>query len=158
AEVSPILAVTSPEKGCGKSRVLQLLGGLVPRPLLAANLTVAGVFRTIQKFHPTLLIDEADTFLPEREELRGVLNSGHCKAHAYVMRTDGDHPNPRIFSTFLPKAIAMIGQLPDTLRDRSIELRMRRRLPSEPIERLRADRESAEFGPLRRKAAKWAKD
>src|SRR5262245_38095521 len=158
AEVSPILAITSPEKRCGKSRVLQILGSLVPRPLLTANLTVAGVFRTIEEFHPTLLVDEADTFLAEREELRGILNSGHCRAHAYVLRTDGDRHRPRTFSTFGPKAIAMIGQLPDTLRDRAIELRMQRRLPSEPIERLRTDRISAEFEPLRRRAGRWVQD
>lgn len=72
--VSPILAAVSPVKRCGKTTLLHLLSTLVPRPLAAANITSAALFRAVEKYKPTLILDEADTFLPEREELRGVLN------------------------------------------------------------------------------------
>src|SRR5262249_47082183 len=97
----------------------------------------AAVFRSIEGFHPTLLIDEADTFLKENEELRGVLNSGHSQPTAYVVRCEGEDLEARIFSTWAAVAIACIGAIPDTLADRSIEIRLRRKGPGESVERLR---------------------
>jgi putative DNA primase/helicase len=51
----------------------------------------------------------------------------------------------------------LIGKLPDTLQDRSILIRMRRRLPSESIAQFRADR-TDDLKILARKAARWAND
>jgi putative DNA primase/helicase len=78
--------------------VLDLLSGLVPKPLQAANVTAAAVFRTIEAKRPTLLVDEADTFLAENEELRGVLNSGHTRNGSVirVVEHEGDF-EPRQF-------------------------------------------------------------
>ncbi len=157
AEVSPLLALTSPEKRCGKTTALHLLGSLVPRPLPASNVTAAALFRAVERWRPTLLVDEADTFLKDREELRGVLNSGHARASAVVVRTVGDEHEARTFSTWSPKAVAMIGDLPDTLADRSVVVPMRRRHPDEQVESLRLDRLS-ELEPLRRMAARWTSD
>lgn len=113
-EHSPRLAITSPEKGCGKTTTLDILGELVARPLPTSNATTSAIFRTIEKVMPTLLIDEADTFLKDNEELRGVLNAGHRRG-GQIIRTVGDDYEPRQFSTWTPAAIAMIGRLPDTL-------------------------------------------
>ena len=98
AEASPRLALTSPVPQCGKSRVLSILTLLVPRPAPASNWTPAVVFRVIERDLPTLLIDEADTFLDQRSDLRGILNSGHTRPTAFVMRADGDNYEPRSFS------------------------------------------------------------
>lgn len=155
AFISPILALTSPEKRCGKTQTLALLLSLVPRPLPATNVTSAVVFRTVEAYRPTLLVDEADTFLGEHPELRGILNSGHRRDMAYVPRTVGEDHEPRMFSTWAPKSIAMIGRLPGTLADRSIELRMRRRTAAETVEPLRADH-AGRLEPLRRRAWTWA--
>jgi hypothetical protein len=76
-DTSPRLAITSPEKGCGKTTALDVLSRLVSRPLPTANASASAIFRIIELQRPTLLIDEADTFLPDNEELRGILNSGH---------------------------------------------------------------------------------
>ena len=124
---SPFLCITSPTRRCGKTLLLIVLGALVPRRLLVSNVTPAMLFRAIEKFKPTLLIDEADTFIRENDELRGVLNSGHTRTTAIVIRAVGDDHDPRVFSTWCPKAIALIGKLPGTLADRSIEVPMRRR-------------------------------
>ena len=83
---SPRLAITSPEKGCGKTTALDVLRELVARPLPTSNVTVSAVFRTIEIANPTLLIDEADTFLKENEELRGILNSGTARARQSFAR------------------------------------------------------------------------
>ena len=69
-------------KAAGKTTALDVLRELVARPLPTSNVTVSAVFRTIEIANPTLLIDEADTFLKENEELRGILNSGHRKGSA----------------------------------------------------------------------------
>lgn len=156
-QLSPILAVTSPEKRCGKTTVLELVGALVPKPLLASNVTAPALFRTINEFHPTCLLDEADTFLPDREEMRGILNSGHRRSSARVVRTTGDQHSPRLLSTWCPKVIGCIGRLPDTLEDRAIEVRMRRRRRDEPLERMRVAK-LGELEPLRRMLARWALD
>ena len=50
AEVSPNLALTSPEKQCGKSTVLDMLHRLVPSPLPTANITPAAIFRAIDQY------------------------------------------------------------------------------------------------------------
>ena len=157
ATVSPLLGFVSPEKRCGKTTALALLSALVPRPLPASNISAAALFRAVEAFRPTLLVDEADTFLADRDELRGILNAGHTRATAYTVRCDGDEHEARIFSTWGPKAIALIGRLPDTLEDRAVVVSMRRRAPGEQIERLRLDR-LGELEPLRRQAARWAAD
>ena len=80
---------------------------------------------------PTLLIDEADSFLKDNEEMRGILNSGHTKTAAYVIRNvevGGEH-KPTRFSTWAPKAIATIRALADTLEDRSIVVTLQRKSP-----------------------------
>lgn len=154
--IAPILAITSPEKQCGKTTLLDILERLVPRPLLASNISPAVVFRAVEKFKTTLLIDEADTFLSGSDELRGVLNSGHRRG-GRTLRVVGDSHEPRAFATWSPKAIALIKALPPTLADRSIVISMRRRAPGEPIELLRLDRLEG-FEPLRRRAARFALD
>jgi len=155
SEVSPLLAITSPEKRCGKTTLLELATALVPRPMPAANVTPAVLFRAVEKYRPTLLADEMDSFIGRNDELRGILNSGHRRSLAYVLRSVGDDFEPRAFSTWCPKVVALIGKLPDTLADRSIPVRMRRKARAEKVERLRFDR-LGEFEPLRRQAWTWA--
>ena len=156
-EISPILAITSPEKGCGKSTALSLLSALVPRPLTSANITPSAVFRATDYFRPCLLLDEADTFLADSEGLRGILNSGHMRSQAYVTRVAGDDHQVCMYSTWTPKAIALIGGLPATLADRSVIIRMRRRSQGENIERLQLHRLS-DMEDLCSMAARWASD
>lgn len=157
AEISPLLAIVSPVQRCGKTTALILIGALVPRPLHAANVTPAATFRTIERFRPTFLVDEADSFLSGNDELRGVLNSGHVRRSAVIVRTVGEDFEARHFSTWCPKAIALIGRLPATLRDRSIEVAMRRRTREEKVERIRQDR-LEELGPIARRAWRWSRD
>jgi hypothetical protein len=99
--ISPRLAITSPEMQCGKTTLLSVLESLVPKPLKADNVTAAAVFRVVESARPTLLIDEADSFLKDNEELRGVLNSGH-RSNGQAIRLVGDDHEARVFSTFCP--------------------------------------------------------
>src|SRR5262249_5781759 len=154
--ITPRLAITSPEKQCGKTTLLDVLFRLVWRPLEASNTTTSPIFRTIEKARPTLLLDEGDTFLPESEELRGILNSGHRRGGS-VLRTVGNDFEPRQFGTYAACAIAMIGQLPGTLADRSISIELQRRLAGEVVEPFRFDR-TEHLDRLAGKAARWAAD
>jgi putative DNA primase/helicase len=158
-EISPFMVLVSPTKRCGKTSVLVLLQYLTPRSELASNITPSALFRYIEEARPTLLIDEADSFVKDNEELRGILNSGHTKTAAYVIRTvevAGDH-KPRRFSTWAPKAIATIRKLADTLEDRAIIVALQRKPPGAQVERLRR-RDNDEFAKLRSQAARWASD
>lgn len=153
---TPRLAITSPVMRCGKTLLLEILENLVCKALNVASITAAALFRAVERFRPTLLIDEADTFLGDKDDLRGVLNSGH-RRNGQVVRNVGEAHEPRAFSTFAPVAIAMIGRLPGTLADRSIPAEMRRKRPDERVARFRADRVQ-HLEELRSKAVRFALD
>jgi len=155
--IFPLLALLSAVKRSGKTTALAVASALVARPLPASNISTAAVFRIVERHHPTLLIDEADAFLKDNEELRGILNAGHTKATAYVVRLVGDDHEPVVFSVWGPKIIAGIGRLAGTLEDRSIIVPMRRRAPGEQVERLRLDRLD-ELEPLARRCRRFADD
>lgn len=154
--ITPRLAVVSAEKGSGKTTVLRLLEHLACKTLLAAHVTPAALFRTLAIAQPTLLIDEADTFMNGNSELRGIINSGHGN-DGRLIRNVGDDHEPRKFSTWGPVAIAAIGDLPDTIMDRALVIPMRRRRSDEPVERFRLDRTSA-LTPLARQCERLAQD
>jgi Protein of unknown function (DUF3631) len=158
-DISPFLVLVSPTKRCGKTSVLIILLYLTPRSELSSNISASALFRYIEEARPTLLIDEGDSFVKDNEELRGILNSGHTKAAAHVIRNvevNGEH-KPRRFSTWAPKAIATIRSLADTLEDRSIVVTLQRKPRAAAVARLRK-RDSDEFATLRRRAARWAAD
>ena len=158
AAISPLLSVTSPTPECGKSTLaVTLLGALVPRPLPTSNITPATLFRAVAKWSPTLLIDEADTFLGRSDELRGIINSGHTRAGGFTLRSVGDQHEPTIFPTWSPKCIACIGKLPPTLASRSIHIQLRRISPTESIAPLRGDR-LGHLGALQRRCWRWSRD
>jgi Protein of unknown function (DUF3631) len=158
-DISPFIVLVSPTKRCGKTSALIVLYYLTPRSELASNISASAVFRYVEDVRPTLLIDEADSFVKDNEEIRGILNSGHTKAAAHVIRNvevNGEH-KPRRFSTWAPKAIATIRALADTLEDRAIVVQLQRKPKAASVARLRK-RDSDEFAVLRRKAARWAAD
>jgi len=155
--IYPMINLTSPEKRCGKSTALALLKALTNKSVLASNISPAAIYRVTELCKPTLLIDEADTFLKDNDELRGVVNSGHLKDTAFVIKCDGDQNEPKIFSTWTPKALAFIGDLPDTIKDRSIVISMRRRLPGETVSKMPLNA-TDQFLDIRRKCKRWATD
>jgi putative DNA primase/helicase len=161
-DIMPILVIYSPEIRCGKSRLLALLLKLVRRPMPGVALTPATLYRAIEKWHPTLLIDEADGLLKDSKgndnvELRSVINAGHTRDFAFVPRCVGDNYEVQNFSTWAPKAIALIGRMPDSMMDRSIPIQMRRKTISETVARLR-ETPQAVFDELRSKIVRFVQD
>jgi Protein of unknown function (DUF3631) len=157
--ISPRLAITSPQKGCGKSTLIDWLTAVTLRPLKNDNISAATVYRVIEAAQPTLLIDEGDSFLGERDELRGILNSGHRKG-GNVLRVVGDGANAEVrqFATWAACAIALIGKLADTLHDRSIHIKLQRKRADERPKQLRLDRPDPDLVRLSRQCARWATD
>jgi 5S rRNA maturation endonuclease (ribonuclease M5) len=161
-ESTPRLAFLSPEPECGKTRALELLELLVPHPMLAVNATPAALFRAVgdQEHRPTLLFDEIDALFgpkaKEHEELRSLLNAGHRRSGtAYRCVGEGTKQQVQAFPAFAAVALGGIGDLPDTLRSRSIVIPMRRRAPGEVVVPFR-QREAAPVGArLRDGLARW---
>lgn len=99
-DVAPLAIINAPERECGKSLLLAVFAKLVARPLPAANATAAFLFRAVELWEPTLLIDEADTFVRDNEELKGLVNAGHTRDAAYVGRVVGDDHTPKLFKVW----------------------------------------------------------
>jgi hypothetical protein len=133
----PYLALTSPVKRCGKTRLMEVLELLAANARRIVNISEAALFRLIEQASVTLLLDEAEALAgrSERAEaIRALLNSGNRKGSS-VPRCVGKSHEVKEFSVFCPKVLAGIGGCPDTIRDRSILLPMQRRKPSEAVER-----------------------
>lgn len=135
-EISPRLAIISPEKQCGKTTLLTILEALCWNTMTTSNASAASLFRTIEKVQPTFLIDEADTFISQNEALRGIINAGF-RPNTPILRTDGDRHETQSYNVFSACAIACIGKLPDTIMDRSIIVILKRKMPFEKRAHLR---------------------
>jgi putative DNA primase/helicase len=138
---TPRLNITSPDKGCGKTTLLDVISCFVLRPLAAESMTAPTLFRAIEKHKPTLLADEVNNSLADKQELLAVLNAGHRKG-TVSLRCVGEDNEVRAFNVFAPIALCGIGSLPDQLHDRSIIIRMERAMPNEA--RSRFDRRHLE--------------
>jgi putative DNA primase/helicase len=151
---SPLLLVTSPERESGKTTLLDVLQYLVRRPLKSVSISGPALFRSIKRWVPTFLIDEADATFRNNDDLREVINAGWTRGQG-VWRC---YPEPQHFSTFAPKAIAMKGRrLDDTTSSRSITIEMKRKTPGEVVQDF--DRQDdGEFRILRRQLRRWASD
>jgi hypothetical protein len=161
-DITPYIAITSAEKRSGKTKLLELLRHLTRRPWFTGRATASVLVRKIDAEHPTLLFDEGDATFARGNELgetlRGIFNSGFRRDGTTSMSVPAG-PNgwrPQDFSTFGPKAIAGIGLLPETVMDRAIRIELRRKLPDEQVERLRARYIDDVCRPLRDAAAAWA--
>ena len=97
-DILPILLITSPEENCGKTTLLKLVFYLSNRPVPAGNVSAAAIFRTIKDITPTMTLDEADTYLRDNAEMRGVIDSGHEREFAWVIRTEREGEETRYFS------------------------------------------------------------
>jgi 5S rRNA maturation endonuclease (ribonuclease M5) len=140
ADATPYVQVTSAEKRSGKSRLLDVLEPLVREPMKVISPTEAVLFRMIDATRPTVLIDEYDTIFKNKdyEGLRAILNAGF-QPGTLVPRLlpVGNSFQLQTFDVFSPKALAGIGELPETISDRSIRIELKRRAPGETVEKAR---------------------
>src|SRR5438067_7204044 len=150
---SPRLNISSPEKGCGKTTLRDVVALFVPRPVATENLSVAVLFRLVDAHAPTILADEYDSWIKDNDELRGLLNAGHRRG-ASVLRCEGEGKEVRAFAAFAPAVLCGIGALPGTLHDRSIIVRLERAKPGELNKRF-DPRHTGREQKLYRQLARW---
>lgn len=136
--------------GSGKTRALIIAGGLCHRAFFASGAsTVSPIFHTLDTFRGTMVLDEADfRFSDEKAELSKILNNGNVRGFP-VLRTmlnARKEFDPRAFTVFGPKLIAMRGHFEDAaLESRfiTIEMEASRRAPRAPINLPDAQRDEA---------------
>lgn len=155
------LAITSAVKRSGKTRLLDIVEGLVHDPLATMNASSAAVYRSLAADHPpTLIIDEADTIFGSKrvaennEDLRALVNSGFQRGKD-ALRCVGPQQVPTMFPTFSMTALAGIGRLPDTISDRAINVRMKRRKEGEQVAPFRERRDRPALDQVRGQLAEW---
>ncbi len=159
---TPYLLVTSAEMGSGKSTVLEVLDVLAASSYYTTALTEATLFRMIEKYRPTLLLDEQDRALRERhgelsdrqEMLVAIINLGY-RRKGRVPRLS---PMRELewFSCYCPKALAAIGRLPPTIEHRSLPIRMVRMDDATKLEEFDEDLVGADGEVLRLQCERWS--
>ena len=158
---APRLAITSPVKRAGKTRLLDIIEGISHEPLSTMNATTAAVFRSLDVDHPpTLIFDECDTIFgsarvaENNEDLRGLLNAGFQRGKK-ALRCVGQNQKPTLFPTFAMAALAGIGGLPDTITDRAVNIRMRRRKEGETVSPFRERRDRPALKKVHKALETW---
>lgn len=132
-QTCPYLCAIAP-KSSGKTQMLNVLNELAYRAVMTISVTAASLFRAIELWHITLLIDEAEFQVKQETEsgqaLYGCLNGGY-KRGSYAIRTEGDNSNriPATYEVFGFKAIATTRLFHPTLESRSIIINMAQGMP-----------------------------
>lgn len=100
----PLLLINAPERECGKTQLLKVVELLANRPMETANISTAALFRMVEAYKPTLLIDEADMFMKENQELAGIINNGY-ETGGRVLRVESDGKDLKIrpYKVYGPK-------------------------------------------------------
>jgi len=136
---------------------------LVRAPLPTADASAASVYRSIELWEPTLIMDEIDTVFrrggdDDSADLRRILNAGFARGK-YAVRVEGKDRTPTRYATFCPKLLIGIdkGTIPDTIQTRSIPIPLHRKTRTEKVGRFRRRLVGAEAQKLQDDLAAWGK-
>ena len=154
-DFAPLLIVTSPILECGKTTYTTLTARFCFRPVIASSMTTAVLFRLIDSVNPTLILDEAETFMDASEDMRGIINAGHSKEAAFTYRVE--RGKVRRYGVFGPKLISGIGPRSATVMSRGIVIELMRARHDEPIASI-GPNETLEIEVLQACLARWAQD
>jgi hypothetical protein len=140
--------------GSGKSRLFEVLGKVVFRPLPSSSLTGPAMYRTLHDRGGTLLLDEAErlrrTNDPDVAELLAMLLAGYRRGgQATRLEPVGDGYRTVAYQVFGPKALACIAGLPPALASRAISIMMVRSPTDSPKPRRRVDADRGAWQSLR---------
>lgn len=162
-DFSPRVVLYSPEKRCGKSLALEVISLLLHEPRMTSSISASALFRSIDKDESKAnLIDEIDATFgrngdkEKAEALRQIINAG-TKRGAIATRCVGATFETKDFKVFCAIAMAGIGEdsIPDTIRDRSIIIEMRRKHKAEKILEFQSDEVDQIFKPVRDRLEEW---
>lgn len=125
----PYLHITSHTKRSGKTRLSELLAFLAMNSRNIAGAGAATIYRRIEDEQPTLFMDEIEQLGSETASLmRTVLNVGYRRGQTIPKMGRGNEGIVE-FSAYCPKVFIGIGDLFDTLRDRTIAVKLVRGTP-----------------------------
>lgn len=157
-DFAPRLGIWSPEKRCGKSLNLEVVGYLSARTIRTGDISPAALFRRIGQdaLPPTVLIDESDSIwggkgnVEKGEALRQIANSGFKRGQVVLRMGGKGMDEVKEFPVFSPLALAGIGTsaIPETVADRAIMIEMRRKHSHEEIEEFESDEVAEIFDGL----------
>jgi len=116
-------------------------------PLMTIDASTPAIFRSLDGEHPpTLIVDEGDAIFGTKkqaesnEDLRALFNAGHQRDRP-VVRCVGPRHMPTEFNVFAMAALAGIGDMPDTITDRAVNINLQRRAPGEKVAQFRSRRD-----------------
>ncbi|MGW3619476.1 DUF3631 domain-containing protein [Micromonospora arida] len=154
------LAILSPEKGCGKTRLLDVLQPLSFQPMAAGDMSAAAIFRLLAQQSQTIFHDEVDTIFDpklrnQHIDLIAFYNNGYSP-NKPVWRCVGPKSTPTAFPTFAMAALASkTHDLPDTIQDRAVVIRMRKRASGETVSDFRIRRDIPVLEQQGMRLGKW---
>jgi hypothetical protein len=158
----PHLAISSPEKRCGKTLLMRLLELVTHRAYNMANVSPAAVYRLIKKEQPTLLVDEAQSLSrrgSEAAEVTREIFNASIDRNARIVRCGGKRMDEVFeFPIYGPKVIALIGQLDSILADRCLPVRLERKTADQAVERYRSRKVEADANDLHDEIETWANE
>ena len=128
------------------------------RGLLVSNITCATLFRIIEQWNPSLLLDEAHVYMKEDKDLRGIFCGAYTRGSAKVPRCNQETYEVEFFSTFGPKAVAQIGALDDQIASRCFPIKLARKSQGGDVRPFREREDSPMLIDIGRRAERWAKD
>jgi Protein of unknown function (DUF3631) len=159
---TPRLHITSATSGCGKTTLLNLTQLLVHKPMPILNPSPASLYTLIDQEHPTLLIDEIDTLFAKKDtfDITSIVNSGFDRSSQGVPRTMMEPRRVDFFNVFGPMMLVGIDKnnMPDTIENRCIQIRLRKKLHSETVRAYRPRKHKPGGDALREKLEKWITD
>lgn len=181
--VTANIGIESRQRRPRRTRLLNVLGALVNRPVVASHIRPGVLLGLIDESQPTLLIDEAEGLISGNDELSDIVNSDCHRSSSFVVRVSNPQnqstkipaitpapetlaslgssppvlsPGLTLFSSWCPKALAAAGRLPDVFADHCVLIRTCRKTRQdhcEPLENLGRYANS-----LRRKCARFVSD
>jgi hypothetical protein len=75
----------------------------VPKPFVSVEPTGPSVYRTVDREHPTLIIDEADDLFYRKSDLRAIVNAGWSRGTKIPRQG-------RWYDPFCPKILGILGK------------------------------------------------
>src|SRR5215467_14269543 len=159
ATYSPILVIQGGDTATAKTTASKMIALLTPRAYVVAEPRGATLYRLVDRYRPTLIVDDADRLLPRRPDLAHIVNVSWTRGTT-IPRVDarGDihHYDP-----FCPKVLNGIGltaHLDRATQTRCITAELLPKLASEKVANFRHAIRDERFLTLRRKLARWAAD
>ncbi len=165
-DMMPLRIINSAEPGSGKTMRGDLIGALAKRFVATASISPASVYREIDaaEVTPVFGLDEYDAYFVNgrseseaTEGMRAIINAS-CYPNGGVLRTERDSENnftARRMSVHAPMILMGIGDVPGTLYSRGLTDTMRRKLPSEHVERYRSREQADTIASIRAELSAW---